>query len=290
MDQDSVRKVVERIKDLPTLPAVVSKIIEIVDNPSTSATDLNKAISMDQALSARVLKLVNSAFYGFPKRIETLTQAIVILGFNTVRSLALSISMVDFFTGSGTRSYLNYTEFWKHSIATSILARLIAKKGYSSISEETFIAGLLHDIGILVLDQFLHGEYEAVFKTMQEENISLFKAETRFGITHCDVGKMLATKWNLPDPLLYAVAYHHTPNLAQDFKPIVSTIHIANIGAKIFGYGGVCDEGYYSPLSIDTDARQIVRLDPDFPECFREPFERNMKDGMEFINAITGKS
>ena len=286
---DKVKLVVERLKDIPTLPSVVQKIIEIVDSPTTSASDLNLAISMDKALSIKVLKLVNSAFYGFPKRIETLTQAIVILGFNTVRSLALSISMVDFLKGRGSRQ-LNYGEFWKHSIATSIMARAIAKKAFPTIAEESFVSGLLHDIGILILDQFLPKEYAAAFDRMHNENITLFDAERKeLGITHCDVGGMLAEKWNLPDPLLYSIKYHHEPSPEKDYFPIVSTVHVANIGVKMLGIGGVGDEELYRVFNINEESRQVLRLDIDYPESYSDVLERGMKEGEDFIAAILGE-
>jgi len=288
MEKEALQKVVDRLKDIPTLPQVVQKIVEIVDSPHTSASDLNKAISHDQALSAKVLKLVNSAFYGFPKKIETLTQAIIILGFNTVRSLALSISMLDFFSSRESEHQLNYTEYWKHSIATSIMARAIAKKTFPQMAEEAFVSGLLHDIGILIFDQFLPKEYRQVYIRMKNEQIPLYKAEKlTLKITHSDAGRMLAIKWNLPDPLLYSISFHHNPNPAQDYFPTVSTVHAANIGVKLLRIGGIGDEEFYHALHIDEEARRVLRLDADFPESYAPIMEAGMKEGEEFLRAIT---
>lgn len=288
MEYNVVQRVVEHLKDVPTLPSMVQKIVEIVDSPHTSASDLNKAISLDQALSAKVLKLVNSAFYGFPKKIETLTQAIVILGFNTVRSLALSISMLDFFTGRGRENRLDYGEFWKHSVATSIMARTIAKKTFPQMAEEAFVSGLLHDIGILILDQFLPNEFQKAIAKMKSDHMQLYKAEKEeLGITHCDVGRMLAVKWNLPDPLLYSISYHHNINMARDYFPIVATVHAANIGVKILHIGGLGDEDYYRTFHIEEEARHVLRLDLDFPGTYEEAVREGMKDGEDFIRTIT---
>jgi len=288
VDNQTAQKVVDRLKDIPTLPAVVQKIIEIVDSPHTSASDLNKAISLDQALSAKVLKLVNSAFYGFPKKIETLQQAIIILGFNTVRSLALSISMLDFFSGRGRKHQLNYAGYWKHSISVSILSRAIAKKVFPAMAEEAFVSGLLHDIGLLILDQFLPDEYELAYKRMKTQRIPLFRAEKEeLGVTHCDVGRLLAIKWNLPDPLLYSISSHHEPNPAKDYFPIVSTIHAANVGVKMLGLGSVGDEEHYRSFHIDEQARRILRLEMDFPQNFADTLDAGLKEGEDFIRAIT---
>ena len=288
MQQETVQKVIDRLKDIPTLPTVIHKIIEIVDSPNTSATDLNKAIAMDQALSAKVLKLVNSAFYGFPKKIETLTQAIVILGFNTVRSLALSISMVDFLgSGKGSRQLI-YEDYWKHSIATSILARAIAKKAFPPMAEEAFVAGLLHDIGILILDQFVPTEFKKAVALMHEEKIPLYQAEQKaLNITHAQVGRMLAVKWNLPDTLLYSISHHHEPSPARDYFPITAAIHAANIGVKLLHQGGTGDEDYIRNFHISEEARRVLRLDLEFPSDYEEFMQEAMIEGEEFIRTLT---
>lgn len=288
MDKDSTQKIVDKLKDIPTLPTVIHKIIEIVDSPTTSASDLNKAISLDQSLSAKVLKLVNSAFYGFPKKIETLTQAIVILGFNTVRSLALSISMVDFLHNRTGRAQLNYTEFWKHSIGVSIMARTIARKAFPQIAEEAFVAGLLHDIGILILDQFMPGEFAKALEAAHNEKLPLFHVEKNIlGTTHGDVGRMLASKWNLPDSLLYSMAYHHDPSPARDMYPITATVHAANIGAKLLKLGGTGDEDYTHIYQLSEDARHVLRLSFDFPDDIQEAAKKAMAEGEQFITAMT---
>jgi HD-like signal output (HDOD) protein len=288
-DKENIQKIVNRLKDIPTLPQVVEKIIDIVDNPTTSASDLNKAISMDQALSAKILKLVNSAFYGFPKKIETLTQAIVILGFNTVRSLALSISMVDFFSGKGSKHRLNYPEFWRHSIGVSILARELAKKSFPAITEEAFVAGLLHDIGIIILDQFLPVEYARTFQMMRSDKILLYEAEQKtLGLTHADVGRMLAERWNLPDPLMYSISFHHDPSPARSYFPTTALIHAANIGAKILHLGSVGDEEFVRTMQISDEVSRFLRLSLDFPQDLREKGAKALDEGEAFISALLG--
>lgn len=289
MDKEAVKRIVDRLKDIPTLPTVVQKIISIVDSPDTSASDLNKAISTDQALSAKVLKLVNSAFYGFPKKIETLQHAIVILGFNTVRSLALSISMLDFFSKRSVRHQINYIEFWRHSIGCSALARMIAKNAFPAIAEESFVAGLLHDIGILVLDQFFPVDFSQVLETIEKDKLTLYKAEKEvFDFTHSDVGRMLAERWNLPDALLYSIAYHHDPLPSRDFFPITATIHAANIGVKILRVGSVGDEDYIRVFHIREEARRILRLHIDFPNNFRGNIDKAMEESEPFLGEIAG--
>ena len=291
VDIETVKKIVDKqLKDLPTLPSVVHEIVKIVDSPTTSASDLNRAISIDQALSAKVLKLVNSAFYGFPKKIDTLTHAIVILGFNTVRSLALSISMLDFFSRRGVHHQLNYTEFWRHSIGVSVLSRYIAKGAFPAIAEECLVAGLLHDIGILILDQFLPSDFSEALETMKNEQIELYKAEQKtLGIDHCRVGRLLAEKWNMPDALLYPIAYHHDPLPSRDFYPITAVVHAANLGIKLLKISYIGDEDFIRPFHIRDEVRWVLRLHIDFPENYREQLEKAMKESEPFLGAITGR-
>jgi HD-like signal output (HDOD) protein len=290
MEKDAIQRIIDRLKDIPTLPIVITKIIDIVDSPNTSADDLHKAIAKDQALSGKVLKLVNSAFYGFPKKIETLHQAVVILGFNTVRSLALSLSMLDFLDDRHSHNQLNYVEYWKHSIGTSILARAIAKKSFPPLAEEAFVAGLMHDIGILILDQFVPSEYAKVFETMHREQIALYQAEKKvLRITHAEVGRMLAIKWNLPDTLLYSISFHHDPAPSRDYFPITSIIHAANIGVKLLRLGSTGDDEYIRSFHISEEARKVLHLDDDFPMSFKAAAEKGVNEGEDFITSISKK-
>ena len=142
-----VRAITDGILDLPSLPMVVSKIVELVDNPKTNAATLSSLIATDPGLTARMLKLANSAFYGFPRRIGTINLAIVVLGFNTVKDLGVSSSLVDRFNISHEISGFDMTGFWEHSIGTAIAARMISRVGSYRVIGEAFVTGLLHDIG-----------------------------------------------------------------------------------------------------------------------------------------------
>src|SRR5438093_1337301 len=152
----------KKLADLPPLPAVVTRIMETVNNPDTSAEDLNKLISMDQGLSSKVLRIVNSSYYGFPKRISTITHAVVILGFNTVRNLVLGVSAFGLLGQKSMPYGLNRAKFWEHSVATAAAGSVLAKRRLSKVrsaAEEAFIGGLLHDIGALFLDSYFPVQY-----------------------------------------------------------------------------------------------------------------------------------
>ncbi len=156
LPQAELQKALTKFKDLPTLPDVVARVMQIVSNPLTTADDLNQVISLDQALTFKVLRLANSAYYGFPKEITTITQAVTILGFNTIRNLALSVSVHKMLFADKEKSIFSYREFWKHGVAVGVCSRLLARRvGYKS-EENAFTAGLLHDIGKSLLDKVDH--------------------------------------------------------------------------------------------------------------------------------------
>jgi len=148
-----VRSITEKIIGLPTLPTVVSKMIELVDNPKTSAQTLTSLISTDQALTAKILKLANSAYYGFPREIISVNLAVVVLGFNTVKDMGLSVSVLDAFKSNQDEGIFEMTKFWEHSICCAIGAKMLARTYGYRITSEAFVAGLLHDVGKVVLNQ-----------------------------------------------------------------------------------------------------------------------------------------
>jgi HD-like signal output (HDOD) protein len=146
-DPKRIRKIAESVIGLPTLPTVVSRLIELVDSPRTSAALLARLISADQALTAKVLKLANSAYYGFPREISTVNMAIVVLGFNAVKEMGLSISVFDVFKKTASSPLFDVAQFWEHSVGCGVAARMLARNYRPAIAGEAFVAGLLHDVG-----------------------------------------------------------------------------------------------------------------------------------------------
>ena len=236
--QDRVRRLVEKVHGLPTLPMMLSTINNMVLNPRTSAKEVAQLISTDPALTSKVLQVVNSPFYGFPNRITTVTHAIVILGFNTMKSIVLSSTIFDLFRKDSRAGGFDRAEFWKHSIACGSAAKALGRRiGYSAL-EEIFIAGLLHDIGKLVLDQFLHEKYVAALEEARRREILLLEAEQEIlGITHADVGAWLFEKWSLSRGLVETTRCHHNTSLAREAQKLAEVIHAADILARAVRYG-----------------------------------------------------
>lgn len=241
---EKILRVVRKVREVPTLPVVCSRINSLISDPKTTAKDISDVIEDDLALAAKILKVVNSAFYGFPRKIATLTHAVVILGFNEIRNIVYSISVVKLFGDSKDSRVFDHESFWKHSIAVGAAARIIASKittQYQKLDEEAFIAGLLHDIGKIVADQFMHEEYASVLEFKDENRCSLLDAENHIlGFNHQDIGFCLAEKWNLPRSLANVIYYHNTVKFStcpQELLPIVSIVHVANSTARALDVG-----------------------------------------------------
>ncbi|MFH0920474.1 MAG: HDOD domain-containing protein [Fibrobacterota bacterium] len=245
MDEISTREklklVTEKVTGLPTLPKVIQEITNLMQNPRTSAEEVGRAITMDQALASKVLRLVNSAFYGFPGRINTITHAIVILGFNTVKNIVLTASVFDKLGGLGRKEGFDLEKFWLHSIATGVIAKEIAKKINFRYYEESFLAGLLHDIGKIILIRFLPEEFDKVAAVQRDEQCLFLEAEKKaIDLTHNEIGNWLAQRWNLPEDLRAAILYHHAPMLANQHKNMIYAVHTADALARALciGSGG----------------------------------------------------
>jgi len=250
-----LKKVTESIISLPTLPTVVAKMIELVDNPKTSAASLARLISTDQALTAKILKLANSAYYGFPREISTVNMAIVVLGFNTVKDMGLSLSVFQVFKEAEGNVLFDVSKFWEHSIGCGAAARMIARKLRYHLVGESFVAGLLHDIGKVVLNQYMHKEFIDIIGSASSGEATLDEAEDKLiGTSHAQVGSWLAEKWNLPKPIVECIANHHTPWNAKIEPPLVAIVNIADYLCHI---GRIGNSGRSMPLVPDSKTWEI---------------------------------
>ncbi len=238
-----LQKTLESISSIPTLPTVIERITRLLQNPKTSAEEIGKAITTDQALASKVLKLVNSAFYGFPGRISTITHAIVILGFSTVKNIVLTASILDIFSRKRTTDVadFDFEQFWLHSIACGAASQSIAKFLGNKDKEECFIAGLIHDMGKVILCQYLPEDFKEAFSLSRQQSLLFYESEKKlFNITHEEIGGMLAERWNLPKSLQNAIKYHHNPSTSRDHYMTTAIVHCADIFVRAldFGNGG----------------------------------------------------
>jgi HD-like signal output (HDOD) protein len=239
--EDNLKKIQAYISKMPALPVTVSKVLEIAGSPTTSPVDLNRVISLDPVLMARVLKLINSAYYGVTNQVTSLARAIIMLGINTVKNLALSTAVLGNLGKKENFQALNMQGFWRHSLCVGVLSKLIARtrKLDPKILEEYFIAGLLHDIGKIPLNNTLTEEFIQAMSLSDREHKPLYEAEKScLGFDHCGAGLIIGTSWKIGGEILDTIRYHHTPaSYTGENISLVYTVAAANFYVNVSGIG-----------------------------------------------------
>ncbi|MGC8783556.1 MAG: HDOD domain-containing protein [Armatimonadota bacterium] len=249
---EKLQQLVQTIRDLPALPEVVVRVMRITEDPRSDAQSIAKVIATDQAMAARVLKLANSAFYGLPRRVGTLSEAVVILGFRTIKNLAIAASTFELLNREIAGYWLQRGELWRHSLACAIGAQLIARKVHLPVVEEAFVAGLLHDIGKVAINLFVREQFDQIMERALQDRIPFVEAEQAvLGFNHAMAGGLIAEKWNLPPSLVSVIKYHHQPSGAPDKELMISVVHLADILSITMGIG-IGGDGLYYVLEEDT--------------------------------------
>jgi HD-like signal output (HDOD) protein len=263
---DKYRAIVDGLGQVPTLPAVVARVLEILNNPNSSAEAAARLIGQDLALSVKVLRLANSAFYGIPRTISSIDQAVVILGFQTVRSLVMSASVMKIL-GRG-KGQLDRRAIWRHSVATAIASRIVVRKVGRHLgldTEAAFMSGLLHKIGTLILDGAEGAEYRKVLEEAASEGaLPIAEIErTHLQVDHATVGGMLAERWGLPEELREPIAFHLNPTSAKSQKELAAVVHLSSHLAESAGFAPF--EGFRQ-WELDPEIFPLLKLDPmDLP-------------------------
>ncbi len=271
MSSKELTGIIRKIKDLPTLPRTMLRITETINHPQSSAQDLAAIITDDQVLTARLLKLVNSSFYGFPQKISTVTTAIVLLGFDAIRNLLLTSSVFNLFSSNKKRKIAEMEAHWDHSFGCALGAKIIGDFLRYEKVEELFVAGLLHDIGKIVEMMFLPEDFSNVASMVKEQNILFITAEERvLGYTHAEIGKLLAEKWNLPPKLIHVIACHHHPVLAGVFTREAAIVHLADILCRALNIGSGGDS---KMPALNREGWECLQLETGSIELIMEKIE-----------------
>lgn len=238
----SPRELITGAIDLPSLPEVVMRAIELVNDPEASAIDIGRVLSEDSALTARLLKIVNSPFYGFPSRIDTVSRAITVIGTLDLLDLILATSVVKMFSGV-PNDLVSMDSFWKHSLYGGVVARLLAARSKQPNVEHFFVAGLLHDLGSLVIYRKLPELAREALLRARYNGIVLQQAEQELlGFDHAMVGAELIRTWKLPASLVEAVEFHHNPSQAPNYPLIAAVVHVADVIASAIRSGAGASE------------------------------------------------
>lgn len=228
----TLKKIQAYIAKMPSLSTTVVKVLDTCNDPKASANDLKRVVSLDPVLTARVLKLINSAYYSLGKPVASLSRAIIMLGVNTVKNLALSSTIFENLNSRRSGPAFSADDFWGHSLSVGVVAKMLA--GFTGVPaagrEEYFVAGLLHDIGKLPLHRKFPDDYHRICESANEGRDALYRSEVKcLGIDHGAVGNIIGHKWHLGSTLLESLSYHHNPEGgAAHCREFVSIIALAN--------------------------------------------------------------
>ncbi len=285
IDTELLRKRVERLDGLPTLPTVASSLVSMTQSPQTSATQIGELISKDQALTARVLKLVNSAYYGFPKQISTVNHAVVILGFSRVKNIVLAASVFGMKGQQGPQRF-DATGFWVHSLGAAVASRTVARDLGRGDAEEAFVCGLLHDIGKLVFAQLAPEDYDRCLAAAEQRGELIRKVEAEvFGVDHTEVGSWLAEQWKLPPAVVAGVRRHHTPTATRKDRDAACVTHLADILSRALQIGWAGDP---TVARIDPTVAQETGLTPAALDKLLDRLLDELDKAKDFFDMLGG--
>lgn len=279
---EDIKHRIERIGHLPTLPSIASKILELVHDPDSSIGDVGKVIQNDVSLSTKMLRIANSPFYGLRHRVGTVERALVVLGMEEIAHLVTAVSVFQAFPDLPGQPTFDREQFWDHSAGCGYIAKLLARRLRYRFEGVEFVAGLVHDIGKIVLDQYFHDAFVTVLDFTQRR-IPMIKAERLvLGVMHPEVGEWLLTKWRLPEAIVHSVRYHHEPEKAEDHRSLVALVHMADLLCKASGIGFGGDVSGF--CLADSPAWGILAAEkPEIKELDIEHFTFGLEDEIEHI-------
>ena len=283
-----MRDLIGGIRNLPTLPIVIARLTRLLADPETSVKQVTEVLAEDQALTAKILKLANSAYYGFPGQIASVDHAVVMLGFGGVRDVALSASVIDLFRFSpkhaeelGAR--FAAPRFWEHSIAVGVATRMLARGRNLADPEEAFVAGLLHDIGKLIMVEHLADEFLEILRDCQRRGRPFVAAEADREISHAALGRLLIDEWKLPERISGPVGFHHRLRVRRPTAGVTAAVQFADIFARARGVGFSGDD-FLPPL--EPEAARLLALDElDFGKFIRD-FDAQMLRAAVFMELV----
>ncbi len=234
----SAEEVAAEVADLPSMSLTVTEVISACDDPEITVGRISQVILRDQALTASILRLANSAFYGHSRQVTTISDASLLLGFSAVKSLAISAHTSSLLAGPLPGYGLQRGELWNHSVAVAFTSRRLALEVKNPPVEEAFVAGLLHDIGKLILSSRMEDAFEEVVALAEERRVPLHEIEVELlGFDHAELGAQVAAAWNFPPELEEAIRYHHDPSSATLKPALARCVHVADAGCILVGVG-----------------------------------------------------
>lgn len=255
---DLKEKILNGVNKLPTLPTVYSTLSEAIEDPRASSEKVAKVLAADQVSAFKILKVANSPFFGFRGKIDTITQAIMYLGFTEVRNIVFALTVIDFFSKDKVLANFKPVDFWAHSIGVGIATRMIGSAIGEKSVENYFLGGVIHDIGKLLFLEVARDEYSTVLDMVETENISIRIAEKKIlGFDHSYAGMLLAEKWQLPKNLQNVISAHHEGKTGDITDRLVASVHVADIMVRMLDLGFAGDKLVHEP---DKRVWDILKL------------------------------
>lgn len=285
MEKEKAIKIIESyISRMPSMPTTVAKVLKICNDPQTSPVDLNQVISLDPVLMGKVMRLINSAYYSMPNQITSLVRAIIMLGLNTVKNLALSTAVLGSLgKGNGSQA-LNMEGFWRHSICVGVMAKLIAKHRMVDVKlrDEYFMAGLLHDLGKIPLNNRFADSYVEAIAVTDREHMPLYRAEERsLGLNHEEAGKLIAESWKLDQAIMDVISFHHhQEDYTGDNRGLVNAVIAANYFANAYEIGFSGDR---YPEQLPTATMEELGIDWDYLEGLEDSVNAEIEKAQIFL-------
>ncbi len=282
--RDKIVDLIGDLDSLPTLPHVAAQVMELSMSARGGVREIAKILESDPALTSKVLKVANSAFYGLKQQVNSLELALVVLGMSEISHLVMSVSVFTAFPDIPGKKTFDREKFWMHSAGCGHFARIISRRlGEPALSGEVFVGGLLHDIGKIVLDEKAHDTFTDIFTRAQEEDRAIYDVEKEvLGFTHEEVGLVLAEKWNLPISIQEAISCHHHPEEAEKSPFTVAVVRMADLfcKAKDIGYGGD-RKGFV--FSEDISWALVQKIKPELGSLDLEKFTFELDDEIEKV-------
>lgn len=278
---------IHKVRDLPTIPHVLMKVMTLLESPDTSSRDLEKVISLDQSLSAKVIRLANSPFYYSSSDVSSVKSAVVNIGFTAVKNLVMAVSVISMFKKlkANTR-YFSIKEFWKHSVGVGIASRALSQNVKGVDAEDCFCAGILHDIGKLVMNLILPVDFSRVLKKSSSEDILILDAERAiFSLDHSQFGEMFARHWNFSEKLTRIIGGHHlSPDSIDEVYLIETSIVKFSdylIRKMAFGF-----PGDFLQVPLEKEVEELLGVDQESVEAFSNQVGKDIISASELINLV----
>lgn len=271
-----VEKLKSNINNLPTLPTVYASISEAMADPNARTEKIAQIISADQASAFKILKVANSPFYGFRGKIETISQAILFLGYGEIKNIIFALTIMNYFSRDKSAHRFNPVDCWAHSIGVGIISRYIGSITGERNVENYFLSGILHDIGKVLFFEFASKEYTEAIKLAESDNILIRDAEFQvFGVDHSAAGSILSEKWKIPTSIQSVIKNHHTGIDRTEHKKIVAAVHVADIVARALGLGYPGDNIIPQP---NSEVLTILNIPPGYFNSLSEVVQQEYEN------------